>query len=172
MSSAVSISHMHIVEENGVESDNKATNFETRDIESQQKPAAFATIVANPAVEVSAVAVSSSSLFSIGYGDQVYSPSCQLQLQTEQLELSPPPHIVYIQQNDRIQAAVQPTDDDPMMCCAITGFLFSWIPIIGIFTFVCNADASPSSARGQLACGSCCITACIVVLYICFSSIY
>lgn len=63
-------------------------------------------------------------------------------------------------------------DRDPRMCCAIFGFVFSWIPIIGLVTFLCNFDAPPSSLRGQLSYGACFIAAFVVLFNIIFWSVY
>jgi hypothetical protein len=59
-----------------------------------------------------------------------------------------------------------------MLICAIVGFVFSWIPIIGFLTYCMNTDAPQGSPRRLYAISSCCIAMIVAVFNIIFWAIY
>lgn len=48
--------------------------------------------------------------------------------------------------------------------CAIIGFMFSWIPIIGFLTFCLNIDAPPGTER-RLWSNAACLVSSLVILF-------
>jgi hypothetical protein len=60
----------------------------------------------------------------------------------------PPPEVIY----------QEPGED-----CALIGCLLSWIPIIGVFTYLWNLDAHPMSKRAYWAHLACCVATIVIV---------
>lgn len=57
-------------------------------------------------------------------------------------------------------------DSRPLLWCAIIGFLFSWIPIIGFLTFCLNSNAPVRSQRAVFAHMACFVAGVVVFLNI------
>jgi hypothetical protein len=59
-----------------------------------------------------------------------------------------------------------------LLPCAIVGFIFSWIPIIGIITYCINFDAPLGSQRRMFAQMACFVAMIIILINIIFWSFY
>lgn len=88
-----------------------------------------------------------------------------VEVQPEQTR--PQPRIIYFYDSgERFESTQQPSEDEAGICCAMTGFIFSWIPIVGLFTFLCNLDADRNSLRRKLGCMAC-LVATFVIIFNC-----
>lgn len=56
--------------------------------------------------------------------------------------------------------------------CAIVGFIFAWIPIVGIATWICNMDAPRNTMRSIFSQSACCIATFVIIFNIIFWSAY
>lgn len=63
---------------------------------------------------------------------------------------------------------IPPDDRDSFTWCAIVGFIFSWIPLIGFATFIFNADAPAGSARRSFSQMACFVSMLVVIFNIFF----
>jgi hypothetical protein len=59
-----------------------------------------------------------------------------------------------------------------LLPCAIFGFLFSWIPLIGIINYLVNMNAPRSSTRSMIARSSCWIATVVIFFNLIFWSAY
>lgn len=55
-----------------------------------------------------------------------------------------------------------------LLTCAMVGFLFSWIPLIGIATYLVNMNAPRGSPRHTFAQSACCITTFVLLFNMIF----
>ena len=63
-------------------------------------------------------------------------------------------------------------DDDARVGCALCGLFFSWIPIVGILTYIVNADAQPNTARHALSRSALSVSMIIILFNIIFWPIF
>ncbi len=67
-----------------------------------------------------------------------------------------------------------PTPDDALdphpelILCAVIGFIFSWIPIIGCITYLTNLNAPRNSMRSLFAQSACCIAMFVLIFNVIF----
>jgi len=64
------------------------------------------------------------------------------------------------------------SDNDPRLPCTIMGFCFSWIPLIGVLTYLCNLDAPSDSLRARYARGACMVATIVVIFNLFFWTLY
>jgi hypothetical protein len=74
--------------------------------------------------------------------------------------------IVYVVERDREMA--QEDRNGAGMCCVLFGFIFSWIPIVGILTYIVNCDAPRGSPRAFWATAALCVSLFVLLFNIVF----
>jgi hypothetical protein len=98
-------------------------------------------------------------------------PESQQPIQaTDVRPLEPPQdriNYIVIQENPQLVAL----EADPKLSCAAAGCACSWIPIIGLITYVLNCDAPRNSPRAALANTACAVAAIITLFNIIFWSL-
>lgn len=77
---------------------------------------------------------------------------------------------IYVMDRDNIPNNHDATD--PFLSCAILGFCFSWIPIIGIITYLFNFDADSNSLRAKYSKSACCIATFVILFNLFFWCIF
>ena len=73
---------------------------------------------------------------------------------------------VIILDNNNVENNVDGVEDSRLLCCAIIGFIFSWIPIIGFLTFCLHSNAPVRSQRAVFAHMACFVAGIVVFLNI------
>lgn len=63
-------------------------------------------------------------------------------------------------------------NNDPRLPCTIMGFCFSWIPLIGFITYLCNLDAPSDSVRAKYARGACMVAVFVIMFNLFFWTLY
>lgn len=63
-------------------------------------------------------------------------------------------------------------DNDPRLPCTIMGFCFSWIPLVGFMTYLCNLDAPSDSLRARYARGACMVAVFVIIFNLFFWTLY
>jgi hypothetical protein len=86
---------------------------------------------------------------------------------------STPATVIYVRENaNRDHAMVDnqeaPDPNPSMLPCAIVGCIFSWIPLIGIITFLVNMNAPRNTRRRLFAHSACCIATFIIIFNLLF----
>ena len=58
--------------------------------------------------------------------------------------------------------------NEEMLPCAICGFIFSWIPLVGMITFCVNMNAPRRSLRRTFAQSACCVATFVILFNLIF----
>lgn len=82
--------------------------------------------------------------------------------------------IIYAIPQNQVDYEIMDMRDPHQEClpCAIVGFIFSWIPIIGIATWIFNMDAPRNTMRSIFSQSACCVATFVIIFNIIFWSAY